>query len=370
MKLLIFIHSLSGGGAERVTANLANYWAASGWRVTIVTLAPIENDFYQLHHSIQRISLDLATDSRNVLLGIVHNLRRIHALRQLILKLKPEAALAMMTTANILLALASIGIKDCRAIGSERIHPPQLPISEFWRFLRRYSYALLDCVVVLSSETQQWLTSHTKVRHTVIIPNPVIYPLAQQPPLLRLDALLNPQRNYLLAVGRLSAQKNFELLLKVFAELANTNLDWDLIILGEGELRSALETQIIQLSLQQRVHMPGRAGNVGDWYQRVDLYVLTSDFEGFPNTLLEAMAYGLPCVSFDCDTGPRDIIQHGINGILVPAENATLLIKALDKLMNNAALRQTYATKAKEVQLTFNISQLVQMWAGVLSGNR
>lgn len=369
MKLLIFIHSLSSGGAERVTANLANYWAATGWRVTIVTLAPIANDFYQLHHSIQRISLDLATDSRNVFVGIIHNLRRMHALRQLILKLKPEAALAMMTTANILLALASIGIKDCRAIGSERIHPPRLPISKFWTFLRRYSYALLDCVVVLSSKTQQWLTSHTKVRHSVIIPNPIVYPLAQQPPLLRPDAFLKPKRNYLLAVGRLSAQKNFDLLLKVFADLAKTNLEWDLIILGEGELRGALEAQILKLTLQQRVLMPGRAGNVGDWYQRADLYVLTSDFEGFPNTLLEAMAYGLPCVSFDCDTGPRDIIRHEINGLLLPNGNAQLLLTALDGLMKSPEMRKSFALQAQAVQHKFHLNEIVTRWEEVLNAS-
>ena len=106
MNLFIFIHSMSAGGAERVTANLANYWADRGHRITIVTMASTERDFYELRPSITRLSLGLAINSSGPLQALYHNFRRVFALRRVLLQEKPDIALAMMTTANCLLALA------------------------------------------------------------------------------------------------------------------------------------------------------------------------------------------------------------------------------------------------------------------------
>ena len=128
MRLLIFIYSLSSGGAERVTANLANHWAGQGWDITVVTLAPPNNDFYALHPAVKRIALELAGDSGSALLGLVQNLRRMFALRRVLRQIKPDIALGMMTTANILLALATWELPQVHAIGSEQIHPPQWPL--------------------------------------------------------------------------------------------------------------------------------------------------------------------------------------------------------------------------------------------------
>ena len=93
--------------------------------------------------------------------------------------------------------------------------------------------------------------------------------------------------------------------------------DWDLVILGNGEERDNLNHMTRNFGITDRVHFPGSVGNISEWYERADLFVLSSIVEGFPNVLLEALTYGLPCISFDCNTGPRDIIQDGFNGILV-----------------------------------------------------
>jgi hypothetical protein len=128
MRLLFFIYSLSGGGAERVTANLANHWAARGWEITIVSVTPLSHDFYDLHPRVRRIALHLSGESKNVFVGLFRNLRRVKALRQVLQQTHPDVALAFMTTANVILALASWNLPDVCAIGSERTFPRQLPL--------------------------------------------------------------------------------------------------------------------------------------------------------------------------------------------------------------------------------------------------
>ena len=135
-RVVIFIHSLNSGGAERVTANLANHWASQGWDIAVVTLASRDDDFYELHSAVKRIALELAGESANALVGLVQNLRRAVALRRVLRDVKPNFVLSMMGTANVLLALATWGLFGIRTIGSERIHPPQYPLGPAWEWLR------------------------------------------------------------------------------------------------------------------------------------------------------------------------------------------------------------------------------------------
>lgn len=362
MKLLIFISSLSSGGAERVTVNLANYWAAKGWEVTIATLASQRDDFYELHSSVIRIALEQNGDSKNVFVALVQNLRRIFALRQVLRQMQPEVAMAMMTGANVLLALASWGLTKTRTVGSERIYPPQHPLDVVWEWLRRKSYGRLGAIVAQTNEGAEWIEANTSARRVVVIPNPVNWPLNNCLPHLDVKNVCRTGRNLLLAVGRLSSQKQFGLLVNCFQYLAIRHSDWDLVILGEGPLRSELEAQVREAGLENRIFLPGSAGNVGDWYNCADLYVMSSRFEGFPNTLLEAMAYGLPVVSFDCDTGPRDIILNNANGKLVPVSDSEGLSIALDNLMSNSGLRERLGECALGVRERFSIERISGTW--------
>lgn len=353
---------MSSGGAERVTANLANNWAGKGWDITIVTLAPRCLDFYELHPAVKRISLELAGDSGNVLVGLLQNLRRVFALRRVLREIEPDIALGMMTGANVLLALGTRGLPKVCAIGSERIHPPQYPLGVLWDGLRRHMYGHLDAVTALTSESADWLKAHTGARRLPVIPNAVLWPLPMQSPRIAPDSLCQSGRHLLLAVGRLDAQKGFDLLLEAFTDLAQRYPDWDMVILGEGPQRHALHAQVQAAGLEKRAFLPGRAGNVGDWYERADIYVMSSRFEGFPNALVEAMAYGLPAVSFDCDTGPRDIIHHEVDGLLVQPGDVAGLTNALDRLMGDAALRQRFSMRALDVRERFSMERIVGMW--------
>jgi glycosyltransferase involved in cell wall biosynthesis len=138
--------------------------------------------------------------------------------------------------------------------------------------------------------------------------------------------------------------------------------DWGLVILGEGPERAALESCVRALGLERRVLLPGQAGNMHDWYKRASLFVLSSLFEGFPVVLLEAMAAGVPVVSFDCAAGPREIIRHGVDGVLVPVGDETALAKSMRALMNDARLRAEMAGHAIAVRERFSEERVLALW--------
>jgi glycosyltransferase involved in cell wall biosynthesis len=306
--------------------------------------------------------LELAGESRNVVGGLWKNLHRVRALRQVLRQVQPDIALALMSTANVILALATRGVANVCPIGAERIHPPQVPLGVKWGALRRSTYGQLAAVVALTQESAEWVRMHTRAQRVPIIPNMVLWPLAVQAPRLIPETIRVADRQILLAVGRLDKQKGFDWLLEAFRALAQTYYDWTLVILGEGPERRTLETKVQAARLDGRIFLPGRAGNVGEWYERADLYVMSSRFEGFPNTLAEAMAHGLPAVSFDCDTGPRDIIRPEVDGLLVPPGSVDALTAALDRLMGDAALRVQFAARAVEVRERFSMERIAGMW--------
>ena len=362
MKLLFFIHALSGGGAERVTTSLANHWADKGWDITIVTLAHESLDVYPLHPCVKRISLNLAKDSANVFAGLVNNLRRVLALNRVMRKCKPDVAIGMMSTTNVILALASQGLRKVKVVVSERTHPPSNPLGNTWETLRRFSYGHVAAVVALTQKSASWLNESTHARRVLVIPNAATYPLPRHPPLVDPATVLHSGRHILLAMGRLVPEKGLDTLIDAFSRVAKDYPDWNLVIVGEGPDSDALHEQVVSRELGSRVIFSDRVGNVGDWYDRADLFVLSSRFEGFPNALVEAMAYGVCSVSFDCDTGPADIIRHEVDGLLIAPGDANQLSVAMARLMGDSNLRRQFASRAVEVRERYSLARVVTKW--------
>lgn len=362
MNLLFFIHSMRSGGAERVTANLSNFWAKKGWQITIVSLVACEHDFYTLHSSVRRISLDMDNESTHPVAAVKNNLQRIFALYRVLREIRPNVAIGMMPSAGVLLVLTSLFLPKVVTITSERSYPPMLPLGRIWQKLRQWTYPKAAKVTMLTSEGLVWLNDKIPNAKGVVIPNPIPYPLPIFDPKILPYSVIDSNRKLLLAVGRFSEEKCFDLLLNVYSRLFHTNPKWDLVILGEGPLRQDLEYQIIKLRLQGRVYLPGRVGNVSDWYKRSDIYVMSSRFEGFPNTLGEAMAHGCAVVSFDCDTGPRDIIRNEVDGFLVPNGNINAMEIALSRLMIDDNLRQQFSQRAIEIRDRYSMERVTSMW--------
>lgn len=367
MHILFVIHSLSAGGAERVTTTLANYWDNDGWQVTIVTMASRERDFYPLNSEIKRIALKLDSDSSNFMHAVSNNFRRIRALRAVLKKEKPDVAIAVMTTANCLLSVAGLGLPT-PIIGSEHTHPPAMPLSSTWEALRRWSYARLSVLVALTQQSADWLQQNTLAPRVEIIPNATNYPIAIKEPRI---PPANSKRtaaysHSLLSVGRLAEEKGFDRLITAFSMVCYNYPEWVLVIVGEGVLRTDLESQVHALGISDRVQFPGAVGNVGEWYEAADLYVLSSRFEGLPVTLLEALAHGLPAVAVDCETGPRDIIRHDTDGLLVPQNDPGSLALALSRLMGDEVLRERFAARAIEARERFSLARIASMWEDLL----
>jgi glycosyltransferase involved in cell wall biosynthesis len=370
VKLLFFIHSLSSGGAERVTVTLANYWAAQGREVIIVTITGESRDFYPLHPAVRRTALGLDGASRGSLEAIANNWHRMRALHAVLGNEQPNVAVALMPTANILLALAATG-SSIATIGSERTYPPRMPLGGLWERARRYTYGRLTGLVAQTALSAQWLAENTTTKRDqiAVIPNPVALPLPVSEPRLDLAQCKREMdcSHILLAIGRLGSEKGFDRLIDAFAQLAGQQPEWGLVILGEGGQRAALEAQCWETGLEARIRLPGAAGNVGECYEAADLYVMTSLFEGFPNTLLEALAHGLPAVAVDCETGPREILRHEVDGLLVPQDDSAALVGALEQLMADESLRSRFGERAVEARQRFAVERVAAMWEEVFS---
>jgi len=364
---MIVIHSLHGGGAERVAVDLGAYWTEQGYRVTLVTQAPADMDAYELHAQVRRTVLGTAGSSPGRVRGLLANARRVLRLRRLIRREKPDIVLGMMTTSSVLAVIAARKL-PCRVIATEHTHPPSQDLSAMWLRLRRWAYPRAAQVVALTKGTAAWLEQNVPGARVSVIPNAVRWPLAWAEPVLAPPDRAG--RHRLLAVGRLHRHKGFDLLVRAFAAIADYFPDWDLVILGEGAERDMLQSQVHAAGLSGRVAMPGRAGNVGQWYEQSDLYVLSSRVEGLSNTLLEAMASGLAAVAFDCETGPREIVRDGIDGVLVrPAEDTEALAAHLSDMMAHPQRRQACARRAVDVRDRFSTARVMAMWHHVFEGD-
>lgn len=308
MKIVIYISSLTCGGAERVSAALANFLAAQGHELVVITMHSEERDFYKVDASVRRVSLNLVGEHSG--LGkLIANYRRWHALRCAFKLEKPDIVVAMMTTSIVLAILVAIGL-PVRVYGSERNFPGRKATGRAWSLLRRHVNRFADGHIAQTHQTAAWLEQHTGSRNIHVIPNPVVWPIPSTKPHVVAESVINSQRKLILAVGTKVDQKGFDLLVQAFAGLTVERAEWDLVILGIDPNSSetygggaSIKVLAEELGIADRVYLPGRVGNVADWYTRAEIFALSSRYEGFPNVLIEAMASGCASIAFDCEIG-------------------------------------------------------------------
>lgn len=361
MRLMLLVPSLRAGGAERVLSTMANYWASAGNEIAIVTLAPArEAPFYALDPAIHYIALDQTGPSASALQAIERNWARIRAVRRAIQAAQPDALISFIDEMNLLVLISAFGL-GIPTIVSERNNPRHHRMGRVRELLRRVLYRRAARVVVQTEDVTSFFSAPIRAR-TCVIPNPVRSPLSG-----RRAALARREQHTLVAFGRLVEQKGFDVLLRAFARVAPQHPSWSLTIWGEGKERAALEGLAQELGLGDRARLPGVTPDPFGEMARADLFALTSRYEGFPNVLCEAMACGLPVVSFDCPSGPRDIIRDGIDGVLVPPGDEAGLAAALGRLMGDAAERTRLALRAPDVLERFGLEQVMAQWNALLA---
>jgi GalNAc-alpha-(1->4)-GalNAc-alpha-(1->3)-diNAcBac-PP-undecaprenol alpha-1,4-N-acetyl-D-galactosaminyltransferase len=357
MKVTFVISALQAGGAERVLVNMANYWSKRGFSVEVLTLWPKgSTPFYRLDDAVVHSPLSLAGDSKTFTQFVANNLRRMRALRHAIIKSRPNVVVSLIDRTNILVSLASLGL-GIPLVLCEHTDPAQIKIGgNFWELLRNVTYSRADAVVVLSNTALSYFRADIR-RRACVIPNGVDLPAAGIAP--SSDRKCNHK---IVCLGRLANEKGFDMLLEAFSRIHNQFSEWSLTIWGEGPERATLEKLSGSLGLGGRVHFPGRTQTPFKEMAESDLFVMSSRFEGFPNALLEAMACGLPAISFDCPSGPREIIRHDVDGVLVPPKNVNALADAMSRLLTNSALRNQLATNAREVVQRFGMEKVMGQW--------
>lgn len=359
MKITFVISSLSSGGAERVLILLAQAFLNKGYQVALVTLSTKEDDFYTLPSGLDRLALGILGNSANALSAIVKNLSRLSKLRKAICSTKPDIVISFATETNILtiISLMQTGIP---VISTEHCDPNLMSYGKIWEKLRRFSYPYATKIVSVSKGVDSgfdWLSTAKRA----IIYNPFLE-IEDNQISTELLTGVNPEKHWVVSMGRLKYQKGFDILLSAFAKIAKRYPNWQLIILGKGEKRQELEKLVNNLGLSGQVVLPGVIKNPFPILQKAEVFVMASRFEGFPMSHGEAMACGCPVISTDCPSGPREIIRHQVDGILVPTEDVSALAKAMDNLMSNEKERIRLASRAKEVTERFSLNNVIDSW--------
>lgn len=348
------------GGAERVITHLAAGWADQGVDVCLITLANQDADFYALPATVGRICLDLMKNSGNPLQAMHNNLKRIKALRKQLRLLKPDAVVSFMDATNVLAVLASLGL-GVATIVSERTNlgKYQAHLGLVWDALRKITYPKAAAVVAVSNATASYLTSLLPRGLIEVIPNPVF---SQE----QISwAAPSPDHRTVVSMGRLVPLKNFDLLIRAFASCLVEHPGWRLLILGDGPQRMELEALIKDLGVGQSISLMGAVKEPAPILSQADIFALCSSFEGFSNSLVEAMASRLPVVC-TCEAG-GEIVTNNEQGLLVPEGDLDALAESLGLLMTNQTLREQMGREAQKTVEKFLFSNVISQWNLLLS---
>jgi len=343
-------------GAERMTAVIANALAERGYRVFVLSLWDSASVF-PLHEGVEHHALfEQRPSFKRAYISTVLGIRRFVREHGIDVLIEVDTMLTLFTLP------ATLGMK-VRRIAWEHCHFDEDLGRRARRVARWLAGRFDDAVVVLTErDRKRWISALRPRSAVTRIPNPLPFPLPAEP--------APRSRNTVLAIGRLIPTKGFDTLLRAWALLAPRAPEWTLVIVGEGQERQALESLRHELALEGCVSFTGAHANVEDDYRSASIFCLSSRYEGFGLVLAEAMAFGLPIVSTDCETGPRELLNHGQNALCVPVDSPHSLGEALLALMQDPSLASRLGCAARGDAVQYTVDRIIGHWTPLLGQTR
>ena len=322
-KYLFVSRFLKGGGAERFVSVFSSYLADCGYDIHLALYEETETDY----PISDKVRIHMMPKRKDNLLGKIF---RLHDLGCIIGDIKPDYIIPFLNMVVIQSFLCSL-FRKTKFIYTVRIAPSNQIGNKITKKVNKLIVHFSDAIMLQTWEQSEYYPKKY-LKKMYVVPNPIAKQFVD-----------NEKDNYseskasITCVGRLCKQKRFSMVIEVVAELKERFPDLKVNIYGEGELKTELEKQIICLNAEDSCYLRGRTSDIIGVLKSTDIFIMSSAFEGMPNALLEAMAVGVPCISTDCPTGPKDMIKHGINGLLYETDNYEELKETLVWALENRA---------------------------------
>lgn len=359
MKIGFLIKDLSFGGAERATVSLANYFALHSQDVEIITFKGSES-FYPLEELVTVYTADLGELEQSASLKrLFGSIKRIFKIRKIVKSQQLDVLIGMSFAMTWYTVLSTIFTKT-KSVGTERSNPYRYKATKLNTFLRKFFYNFTDGYIFQTRRAAKFF-GNKKSERDIIIPNAIfnetVYSLS--PPAER--------KKIICATGRLIKLKRFDMLIDAFAKIADQIPGYMLFIFGEGEEKNDLENQIKYLGLKDRIILVGTDPQAVKFVNYASVFVLSSDFEGMPNALLEALAMGVPCVSTRCEMGPDELIEDRVSGILTDVGSSEQLSEAMLEIIQNPDFAKKLSENGRKLLKTHSIESISRQWLDYLN---
>lgn len=354
MKLCFFIDDITHiGGIERVISLLCGQFA--------ICHRDLDIEIVSQFRSTQKLAYDFACAKITYLSekdydAKPHSFRRMFRIlgnvlnvRRHFKKNKYDVIVGQSYPNNILLFLAGVDLSN--VIAAEHVYYDYY--GRLLKKLRLFIYKKCCKIAVLTSKDKECYDRYLPSEHTIVIPNPVVLSEKFESPL---------DSKVAVSVGRIQYQKGFDTLVDVFKRVHDKHPDWKVHVYGDGNLRTELEQQISDAGLNGIVNLMGRSNEIYKKLRDASFYIMSSRFEGFPMVLIEAQSQGLPIVSFDCPNGPSDIIENGVNGILVENQNKNALYDAICYMIEHPDERKAMGKRSLENVDQYSVVVICDVW--------
>ena len=357
MKLVILSFFDNFGGAENFVQKLVRELNIKN--IIIISLTNFDKRFKK-QKNIKYLSLNLSKRT-NFFSRIYFIFIAVIKIRKILKKYNPSTFISLKNRVNVLSSIAIYNFKNLNTIGCERT----VAIEEknfFWKLLRKFFYRNFDIIVTQDKYNSNWIKDNCyNIKKIVTIPNFLNFYEDRK----KKDNNLPKKffkKKLLISIGRLTHTKQFSVLIKIFAKISLKNKDWILVILGDGPEKKNLRKQIIKLKLQNKIFLIGWVSNTKKWIQKSQAFAFTSKLEGFPNALQQAVFLRLPTISFDCKTGPSQLIIDNKSGYLIKNNNEVEYEKKLNLLLKNKDLRIKFSKNTEIIKNRLNKKDIVRKW--------